>query len=235
VGLFFPNLTTSLRIDTQKGLGTDLSLEDDFNFEETLAVFYANATIQIKNRSQFVFSYTNIHRNSSVMLNQDVSFQDTTFFVGADLDLRFDMNYYAFTWRYSLFNKANWNAGFSLGLRAAEFIARADAVWNGDEYGAEDSFIAPALLIGLHASGYLTPRLLGRYSLEYFQLNLTEGSVRVLETRASLEYFILKNVGIGAAYSTSSYNVSNFDLNDSFEGRVLLEFNGGNLFLCARF
>lgn len=234
-GLFFPNLTTSLRVDGRNGFGTDLSLEDDFNFEQSLAVLYVQGILRVKQRSQFVFSYTNINRSSNFVVDQDFTLADTAFYVGAVADLQFDVNYYAFTWRYAFFNKANWNAGLSLGLRAAQFGFKADAVANGVEYGAADKVIAPTILIGLHGSGYLTPRLLGRYSLEYFGLNIAGLDIQVLETRASLEYFILKNVGLGVAYSTSSYRVADFPLNNNFNGRVLFEFSGANLFLCARF
>ncbi len=145
------------------------------------------------------------------------------------------MNYYAFTRRYSFFNKANWNAGLSLGLRGAQFIVETDARANGFEYGASDRAVAPALLFGLHGSGYFTHRLLARYSLEYLGLKIQGLDINVIESRASLEYFIFENVGIGAAYSTAEYRVGEFPLNDNFEGRVLLNFSGGSIFLSARF
>ncbi|MCZ4407211.1 hypothetical protein O3Q51_00215 [Cryomorphaceae bacterium 1068] len=235
VGLFFPNLTTSLRVDSKNGLGTDLGLEDDFNFDERIAVFYAQAVVRVKNRSQFVLAFENMSRNSSLEIDRDIEIGDTSFYIGARLDLKFDVNYYALTWRYSFFNHPNWNAGVSFGLRAAEFVVKADATFNGSEYGESSSVIAPSVLFGLHGSGYLTDRLLARYSIEYFALSVEDLTINVLETRASLEYFILKNVGVGAAYSTSQYVVEDFPLSNDFEGRVLFDFSGGNLFLSARF
>jgi hypothetical protein len=234
-GIFRPNLTTSLRIDSRSGLGTDISLEDDFNFEPTLSVFYAQAVVRAKQRSQFVLSYTNINRTSSLEIDQDISIADTTFYLGAELNLQFDVNYYAFTWRYAFFNKANWNAGLSVGLRAAQFKFKADASANGATYGVSESITAPAILFGLHGSGYLTERLLGRYSFEFFDLSIDGLDINVLETRASLEYFIIENVGLGVAYSTSSYRVSELPLNNNLDGRVLFDFSGVNLFLSARF
>jgi hypothetical protein len=234
-GVFRPNLTTSLRIDSRSGLGTDISLEDDFNFESSLSVFYAQAVIRAKQRSQFVLSFTNINRSSDLEISEDITIADTTFYLGATLNLQFDVNYYAFTWRYAFFNKANWNAGLSIGLRAAQFGFKADATANGAEYGVSESITAPAILFGLHGSGYLTERLLGRYSFEFFDLNVAGFDINVLETRASLEYFIIENVGLGVAYSTSAYRVSDFPLNNNLDGRVLFDFSGINIFLSARF
>jgi hypothetical protein len=228
-------MTTSLRVDSKKGLGTELGLEDDFSFEEAIAVVSVQAMVRVKNRSQFVFAFTNMNRTSNFKLDENIEIGDTAFNIGAALDMRFDVNYYALTWRYSFFDNANWNAGLSFGLRAAQFIFRADAQINEFEYGTNSSIVAPAALFGVHGSGYLTSRLLARYSLEYIGLSVEGIDIAVVESRASLEYFILKNVGIGAAYSTSQYRVSEFPLSDDFEGRVLFDFSGGNLFLCARF
>jgi hypothetical protein len=235
VGLFFPNITTSLRIDSDRGLGTELGLEDDFKFDDLISVFNIQGVVRVKNRSQFVLAFTNMSRSSNIQLDDNIEIGDTAFYVGANLDMKFDVNYYALTWRYSFFNNANWSAGLSFGLRAAQFIVKADAEVNGREYGESASVVAPAPLIGLHGSGYLTERLLARYSLEYFTLNVEGIDLNILESRASLEYFILENVGIGAAYSTSRYRVREFPLSDDFEGSVLFDFSGGNLFLSARF
>ncbi|MFT6997981.1 MAG: hypothetical protein ACJAQ4_001738 [Cryomorphaceae bacterium] len=235
VGLFYPNMTTSLRVDSKNGFGTELGLEDDFSFEEVIAVFNAQAIVRVKNRSQFVIAFTNMNRTSNFELDERIEIGDTAFDIGASLDMRFDVNYYALTWRYSFFNNANWNAGLSLGLRAVQFRVKADARFNGSGYGESYSVTAPAALFGLHGSGYLTDRLLARYSIEYFGLSIDELRINVLESRASLEYFIFENVGIGAAYSTTEYRVEDFPLSDDFDGRILFDFSGGNLFLSARF
>lgn len=238
-GFFFPNMTTSLRVDSDRRLGTELGLEDDFNFEENLSVFYAQAVLRVKKRSQFVMAYTNMKRTSSIELDENIEVGDTIFYLGANIDLRFDVNYFALTWRYSFFNNANWNAGLSFGVRAAQFVVDAEAQANGNSnsiaYGESTSVTAPAPLIGVHGAGYLTDRLLARYSLEYFGVSISEIDINVLESRASLEYFIFKNVGIGAAYSTSRYRVKDIPLSDNFDGRILFDFSGGNLFLSARF
>lgn len=234
-GLSFPNMTTSLRIDSKNGLGTDLGLEDDLSFDEAIATFSLQGIIRVKQRSQFVFGFTNMNRKTNYELDERIEIGDTVFDIGANLDMKFDVNYFSLTWRYSFFNKANWNAGLSFGLRAVQFVTKADAQINSREYGNTSSVVAPAALIGLHGSGYLTDRLLGRYSLEYIGLSIEGIDIAVLETKASLEYFILKNVGLGAAYSTTQYRVSEFPLSEDFQGRVIFDFSGANLFVTARF
>jgi hypothetical protein len=234
-GLFFPTLTTSVRIDSEIGLGTELRLEDGFKFDEQISVFAAGALLRVKERSQFNFSFTNMSRKSNFVIDQQIELDDQTYDVGATLDMSFDVNYYALTWRYSFFNKANWNAGASLGIRAVQFIVNAKAVANQVDKSVSASVTAPAALIGLHGSGYLTERLLGRYTIEYFGLSIKGIDINILETRASLEYFILENVGLGVAYSSTQYRVTEIPFNDDFKGRFVFDFSGANLFLSARF
>lgn len=229
------NLQTELRLDSDIGLGTSISLEDDLKLLNEGFVFQAGGIVRAKRRSQFVFSYTGILRERNVEIDENIDFADTTFYVGAQAKFYFNTYYYSLTWRYSLLEKTNWNAGFSVGLRMVQFKTGLDASFNGSEYGSESTIGAPALLLGLHGSAYLMPRLLGRYSFEYLQLSVSDISIKILETRASLEYFVLKNVGLGVAYSTNKYLVENIPFNNDFEGRVSFEFGGFSLMASARF
>lgn len=235
MGGYAVDIETQLRLDSDNGLGTSISLEDDFNLINKGFVFRADAIARVKRRSQFKFSYTSINRSRNLEIEDDISFADTTFYVGAKADFYFNTYYYALSWKYSLFEADNWNAGFSVGLRMIQFKTGIDASFNGSEYGSQSSIAAPAILFGLHGSGYLTPRLLGRYSFEYFQLSVADLSISIIETSASLEYYIIKNVGLGVAYSTNDYLVKDVPFDDGFKGRITFEFGGFSLLAVARF
>lgn len=234
-GFYFPSITTRLRIDSEKGPGTDIGLEDDVKLESNLSVFRASGLFSLKGKSQILVSFTSMVRGREFKLEEDIRFGDTVFYVGAQAQLRFDVNYYAATWRYSVFDELNWNAGFSVGLRAVQFITRFEAEVNANSYSESASVIAPALLVGLHGSGYLTPRLLARYSLEGFYVDIQGISIYVTESNASLQYFFTPNIGVGGAFSNNLYRVRDIPLSDKFDGRVVFAFGGFNLFLSARF
>ncbi|WP_417602340.1 hypothetical protein [Owenweeksia hongkongensis] len=234
-GISFPEITTTMRVDSKSGLGTEIGLENDFKLNNKLSVFQLEAMVRLKEKSQIVFGYTNLNRGNSFQFEQDVNFGDTTFYAGASADLNFDVYYYALTWRYSFFDKPNWNAGLSLGARVVQFKANLEADVNARTYSQGMSVAAPAILIGVHAGGYLTPRLLGRYSLEYFQVSFSGVDINILETDVSLQYFFLENLSIGGGYATNTYKVNEVPLSDNFSGKVLFAFSGFNLFLSARF
>ena len=234
VGGYFPRVSTELRVDGDK-VGTDLSLEDDFSFLSEMSVFRAEAIIRVKKKSQFLVGFTSLQRGSTFRLDRDINFADTSFAVDARADMYFDTYYYAFTWRYSFWNKTNWNAGASLGVRLVEFRTGIEASANNSgTYEANASVIVPALLIGIHGGAYLTPRLLARYNFEFFRLKVADIDINIVESQFSLSYFITQNIGLGLAYSSNSYIARDIPFDD-FEGRVSFEFGGANLFLTARF
>lgn len=234
-GVYFPNIITTLRLDSDVGLGTVIGLEDDFKLDSELSVFRIDGMMQVKKRSQFLLGFTSLVRSRGFKIDEEVVFLEDTFAVNANAKIAFDTYYYAFTWRYSFFKGPKYNAGLSLGARWVQFKTSLDAGLNGETWSQSASFGAPALLVGAHASGYLTPRFLARYSLEYFQVSIAGFKAIVLENRATLEYFIHKNVGIGGAYSTNVYTIQDLEISSNVKGRVNFAFGGFNLFLAARF
>lgn len=233
-GGYFPELTTSLRVDSKRGIGTDVSLEDLFKLDNQLAVFRTAGIVRLGKRHHIQASFTNIKRTNTLSLERDINFGDTTFYAGAEATLKFDVTYLAATYRYSIFEQPNWNAGFSAGLRYVRFNTRLNASFNGKSFGEQAVVGAPALLLGLHGSAYLTPRLLGRYSLEFFYLSVADVNIRVLENNFSLQYFLTKNIGLGAGYAGSNYQVRQIPLSDDFKGKVIFAFEGFTLFASIR-
>jgi len=233
LGAYFPTVSTELRIDGDF-LGTEISLEEDLRLLDDMSVFKVDGLIRASERSQFLISFTSLLRRNTFEIDESITFNDTVFDVGAKLDIFFDTYYYALTWRYSFFNEINWNAGLSLGARYVYFDTGLEASFNGELKSGRESVGAPALLLGLHGSGYLTSRLLTRYSLEYLRLSVADIGIRIVESDFSLEYFIGRHWGLGVAYSTNSYLVEDIPFSD-FDGKVSFSFGGLNLFATGRF
>ena len=153
---------------------------------------------------------------------------------GSGIEFNFDVDYYAATYRYNIVNELNWNGGVSAGIRGVVINTAAQARINSINKSASASFIAPALLLGVHYSAYLRPRFRVTYALEGLYLEVSDLRVNILESNASINYFISKNLGAGLAYSTNYYRVRNIPFDD-FNGKVKFNFGGINLFLIVRF
>ncbi len=234
-GMYFPNMNTSLRVDSKIGIGTEIGLEDDLNLSEDLGVFRLDGMIRLTENSQLAFTYTGIKRDRSVVLEKDIKFGDTIFSVNSGVKYKFNVDYIGATYRYNFFNERNWNAGLSGGARAVIINTSIRSQINNLNRGREASYTAPAVLFGVHGSAYLTPRLLARYSLELFYLKIEDIRINIIESNASVHYFIFKNVGLGLAYSTNNYRLTNLPLWGDSEGKVNFEFGGLNMYLTSRF
>ena len=233
-GFYYPNLTTSLRVDGRR-LGTEIGLEDDLGLTEDLGVFRADVLYRLSENSSIVATYTKINRDRSVLLEEDVEFDDVVFEEGSGVLFNFDVDYVAATYRYSFFNELNWNAGASAGLRGVFINTGLEARLNNLSKSVNSSFVAPALLLGVHGSAYLTPRLLAQYSLEFFWLEIEGIKINILESNAAVTWFFTKTVGVGLAYSTNNYRVQDIPFSDKFTGKINFYFGGLNAFLAARF
>jgi hypothetical protein len=234
-GVFYPNMNTSLRVDTAIGIGTEIGLENDLDLEEDLGVFRIDGLAQLTENSQLAVTYTGIKRNRRLTLDKDIVFGDTTFNIGSNVGYEFNVDYIGATYRYNFFNKRNWNAGLSGGLRGVFINTSIDGQLNNMSFRETAKFTAPAILFGVHGSGYLTPRLLARYSLEVFYLSIDDININIVEANASVHYFIFKNIGLGLAYSTNNYRIENVPLWGDSEGKVDFNFGGLNMYLTSRF
>jgi hypothetical protein len=233
MGYYSPRLNTSMKINGKLGPGAEIGLED-LGLDETKSVFKLDGIIRVSPKSQVALRYMSINRNNSATLEKDITVGDTIFYVGSGLKLKFNVDYFAATWRYSFFNEKNWNAGLSLGARAVSINTGLEAVLNSNSYAVNESVVAPAILFGMHGSAYLTPKLLARYSLEYFYLSVDGLDINVIESNASVQYFFLKKFGAGIAFSTNDYQVNDIPIGGDFNGTVDFNFGGFNLFLSAR-
>jgi len=234
-GFYYPNMNTSLRVDSKLGLGTEIDLEDDLRLPEDLGVFRIDGLVQLTKNSQLAVAYTGIKRKQGVFLERDIKFKDTVFQANSGVEFKFNVDYVGATYRYNFFNQRNWSAGLSGGVRAVFINTSINARLNELTFNKEARFTAPAILIGVHGSAYLTPRLMARYSLEAFYLKVSDVRINIVESSASVHYFITKNVGLGIAYSTNSYRLTNLPLWGESEGKVNFEFGGLNMFLTTRF
>lgn len=234
LGYYYPNLNTSLRVDGQR-LGTELGLEDDLNLDEDLGVFRADVFVRLSKNSTLVGSYTSIRRDRDISLKEDIEFGDIVFEEGSGVNFYFDADYIAATYRYSFFNELNWSAGASIGVRGVFINTGIEARLNDRMTTADRDFLAPAILLGVHGSAYLTPRLMARYSLEGLYLEISGAKINIIESNASVTWFFSKPVGVGLGYSTNNYRVTNIPFGEDFEGKVNFSFGGLNLFFEARF
>ncbi|MDI1354558.1 MAG: hypothetical protein PSX36_06555 [bacterium] len=234
---YVPEITTSIRFDSKTAhIGTVVSLENSLNFDENPKLWRADGYIRAGKRSAFALTFLSINRNRSWTLERDLKFRDTTFTTGANAKMYFNTNYWGLSYRYSIFSKPTWSAGLSFGLRilTVKTGITAESKLFGS-YSSNSQLVVPAALVGFHGAAYLWKRLQFRYTWEFLRLNVEGIKIYVFDNNFALEYFILKNVGLGASYSEVSYRINEIPFSEEFSGQIEYTVSGFSLFLAARF
>ncbi|MGN6645047.1 MAG: hypothetical protein ACTHJT_00845 [Cytophaga sp.] len=234
-GTFFPVSETTLRIDG-KFVGTSINVENDFKLKGKGVSFRTEALAQLSPRSAVSLTYFSVFRHGESVLDRDFTYGDSTLNAGARLSSYFNIRFMGATYRYSVFYDKNWNVGFTTGIRVLNLDVGATLDRNnGSVYSNSLSVFIPVLLIGIHGSAYITPRLLGRYSFEYFGLTVQGINGKVIDNRLTLEYYLLKNFSLGCSFTNIKYMVTDFPVNSRFDGDVGYSVTGFALYLGARF
>lgn len=233
---FLPSFSTDIRIDSDLNdlnLGTTLSLENELGFKKNQGIFRFHA---IAGKSaQIMISYMNINRTGNAYLSRDIEFGDTVYHAGANTKSYFNSEIVGISWRFLLVNKPVASIGIALGAKWMH-IETGIEVQSSDVYFSQtEKGDIPVPLIGLNFSSYVTPRLLARASFEYFHINIKNYKATAQDFSVSGEYYIFKNLGVGAAYSNSFYEIYKFPFNDDFSGKVNYSIKGLSVFLSARF
>lgn len=234
-GSFFPTINTTVRVDGDKvGIGSQLGLEDNFDMDAEKTTIRVDSYWDITKRSGVEASFFYLNRSSTLTLNKDITFGDSTYHVGESIYLWFNTSFYSAGYRYYFFSHDNWKAGLSTGINWLQIGTGIDATGNKN-YSSRVTFPAPTPYIGMHIQGYLSPRLHARFDFKYFGLTIAGISGRVYDNKMMMEYYIFKNVGIGAAFNIIAYTINEIPVSDKINGNVRFNVNGFNLFLATRF
>jgi len=234
-GVYFPESTTTFRVDGQNGLGTLIFVEEFLHMERHPLVFTANLIYKASRRSIISARYFYYHATGEFKISEDLTIRDTVINVGAYLKSDWTNNYFGLNYNYAIFSKKEWSAGLSLGLRASMLKIKLEYGTNTKSGEYKTSLPLPIALWGLFVEGYMAPRLRGSYSFEMFRLSMGGIGGLVYENRFGLEYYFLKNLGAGISYNQILYRINEIPFNDRFDGNVSYSLNGLQLNLHARF
>jgi hypothetical protein len=235
-GIYQPNVATIFEVNGNRGPGAVLSLEQNLGFDANPYLYRSSASVSFKRHSAVELTYVQLNRSNSWEVDREIKIFDTVFDVGGKLDLYVNTAFVAATYKYSIFRKPSWEFGFSTGIRYLQVNMGLSA--STDRYSgiAESAFIpAPAPVFGMFGSGYMTPKFRGIYEFSYFNISVEGIRGAVVDSRAALEYYFLKNFGLGGSITFLNYTLKEVPLADNFDGTFKYTLNGFSLYLTAKF
>ena len=217
-GLVF-NADTIFRFNGASGVGSTVDFARTLGGERSDSLWRIDSQYRFNDRHSLNFSYYDVGRNGSRVLNENITVGDTTYAAGGTIQSELDIKLYRLFYNYSFYHNDKVEIGLSGGLYLANlktFLA-GNLVCSGGPSCAggttiasraeSDKLTVPLPSVGVLMNYNITPRLQAqlRFDWFYFETDSFKGSMN--EVYAGLEYRLLKNFGIGGAFNRLGIDV----------------------------
>lgn len=182
--------TTSIRVDSEEGPGTDLDVEDDLGASRSVAQPRFGLRWNISRKHSLEFGYLFARRDGERTLEREIEYQGETYQAGLLVKSYFDSDLASLVWRWAFHSSEKSRIGATLGLGAILFRTGLDGYLSVDDQTAEVSAArdlnAPVGGIGafgqwrLGEQWYLDADLRGIYvPIDRFEAFVLDGSTTV--------------------------------------------------------
>ena len=219
LGGFFPQVRSTLTLTSPRGLGREVSVEDDLGVSGDTSSAWISFNWRFKPRHQFHAEWFQLNRSGSRVADRSLPpIGDTTIGVGASLNSKIELDLGRLTYGYSFFRDSNLDMAFLIGAHVATAKATVTAAGNVTVNGvpigpgrsrteSSSTLTFPLPHIGGSATYEFTPKLSGQVTLLVFALDLGDYSGSLLETDAFMAYQLTKHFGIGGGLKYFNLNL----------------------------
>lgn len=241
-GAFLSNFDTNLRVDSKTlGEGTDISLEDDLNFDDSTYTYHVGGYWRIANRHRLAGGYFVFDRDSSATLNTDIQVGDETFPAGAGVSSEFNLKIIPVSYAYSFINNEKHEFSGLIGLhwnkvefKMSGFASAGVGTVFTDVTADAD---APLPMIGLAYEHRFSKRWTAGVAADAFYLDASGSTFAfkgsLLSLGVNTEYWLFKNLGVGAAVSYFKLDADVED--DEWKGEFDYQYWGPRIYAIVRF
>lgn len=215
-GAAFNNLVTSAQVGRAGATsGTPISLEDDLRFDSQKVALDMLARLRFGERWNLEFAYFDVSRSSTASISREIEFGRLTFPVNATVSADFGIAAYRLGLGYALHQTKTTEIGVAVSLYVHDFDLAARGMATMPGFGASFqsesySVVAPLPTIGFFAHHALNSKWLVSGRVDWIDLslnsinlagvNLRDVGGSLLSVEVGMEYRLLENLAVGAAY-----------------------------------
>jgi len=239
-GGFVAFFNSDLTFGTSGTSGT-VNAEDDLGLDSRLTVFRAGAMYRPgeSRRNQLDFTYANYKRDGSATLTQDITIDNVTYPIGAQVETVFNFGIINGTYSYAFWQSERARLAVGAGVYVIPLRYQVDIQTTGGNTaveGADTTLPLPAL--ALRGEFQLISKLFLNASVQGMYLEIDDFKGSLADLNVGMEYRPWKHVGVGLAYNFMGIEVqgegSSSDYPGAdFEGEVDVRYSG--LFLYGKF
>ena len=237
-GVFLPAFDRTVRVDNKDlGIGSEINLEDDLGFVDTLTTLYGNAYWRFFPRHRIGLGYFRFEDEVTATAQRDLQIGDEVFPVGASISSEFKFEIFPIHYSYSFIKREKMEFSGTLGLHwyRMSFAVAGSASLAGLDPGAEVTAKAnaPLPLLGLQFQYHFTPKWTVDVHGEAFALSSSDFSGRFMNLAVRTEYWFFNHLGAGLALN--GFRLDMEVDSDDWRGEAESKYLGPQIYVTVRF
>ena len=232
LGVFVTDRDSTTRIDLSSlDRGTEVDLESDLGLDSSDSVFRLDGYYRFNERHRLDFSWFDLSRSATTVLERDIEWGETLFPVDATVESDFDLNIYKLAYTWSFLHREK---GF-LGLTAGLYVADIDLNLHGETVNLFESnaVTAPLPVVGLRGRYDFTDRFSFIASGELFALEYDSFDGELIDLYAGLDYALSDRFTVGIGLNSVKLDISVDD--EDLMGDLDWEYDGALIRVMIKF
>jgi hypothetical protein len=203
-------LNADVRIDAEGvgGDGTEVDAEEDLGLPRTRLQPRGSFRWRPWHSHEFEAGYQFARRDGERLLERDISFGDSTYEAGLQVDTELNTDNLFLNYRWAAIAKERSQYGLAVGLGIIFLDVGIDAEANINESEGEvegsKSFKAPVGSVGLYGRWLASDRWFFQADVRYIQVSISRLDAKVAEAGGSARFFIKRWIGLELGYGLSA-------------------------------
>jgi hypothetical protein len=228
-GAFVTDHDTSIRLDSDAGIGTVVNLEDDLGLDATTNIFRAEATWRFAKRHKAHLGIFDLSQKGGRKLEQELIIEGETYSIGESVltDWKMQLIEVGYSYRFRGNERTQWWLNVAFFIQDTAIVVQETAF--GGDVSSED-VVLPLPKFGVGVDHAFSDRWIGHAGVDLFKLEVGDVGGSLVDLRATLDYRFTDNFSMGAGLHLINVTV---DLNrpvSGWQGRFDWETRGLMLF-----
>lgn len=241
-GALLADVSSDVRIDGTAGsTGTNIDFQDDLGFSNSATAFFIEGVWRLSHRNRLLVTYERVKRDSNrALVERTITFGDTTFTAGGQIDAFFDTFYLAADYGYAFVANPTLEVGVSIGVTFLRIETGIGLDLSGDagesvsrDLADNTQFDVPVPLPGFFLGYRPHPRWTIISGVRFIKATIGDYTGSFLEAEAGGEFKIGGGFGAGLTYYFNKAVVDRE--NSSINGRMEYTFNGPQAYVVWSF
>jgi hypothetical protein len=195
---------TTVSLIGARGVGTTIDYKNTLDGDTSNATYRFDGTWRWNKKNSLTYSYYDVNRTGSRVIDQDINFGDQTYSVGAKVDSQLDIRLHRLLYRYSLVSndQIHFDAGGGFYYGKINMTATADGFAGPNSGIATNSVTiqAPMPTVGVNMECMLSQRFGAFFSADWFYFAYNDWEGAQTDIMVGATYKIARNWTLGAGF-----------------------------------